>query len=73
MNGNPILSLDSGSRVTFVLHHVVGYNIEESTSLVQTDERRYRAQLRSAYVQLASAQLMRGAYLTDIREQYAVV
>jgi len=29
--------------------------------------------LRSAYVQLAPEQLIRGAHLTDIREQYAVV
>jgi hypothetical protein len=73
VNGSPILSLDSGARVAFVLHHVLGYNIEQSASLVETDERRFRAQLRSAYVQLASEQLMRGAHLTDIREQYAVV
>jgi hypothetical protein len=73
MNGNPILSLDSGSRVAFVLHHVLGYNIEQSASLVETEERRFRARLRSAYVQLAPEQLMHGAHLTDIREQYAVV
>ena len=61
MNGNPILSLDSGARVAFVLHHVPGYNIEQSASLVETDEGRFRAQLRSVYVQLAPEQLMRGA------------
>jgi hypothetical protein len=72
-NGDPILSLDSGARVAFILHHVLGYNIEQSASLVETDERRFRARLRSAYVQLAPEQLMRGAHLSDIREQYAVV
>jgi hypothetical protein len=73
VNGNPILSLDPGARVAFVLHHVLGYNIEQSASLVETDERRFRARLRSAYVQLAPERLMRDAHLTDIREQYAVV
>jgi hypothetical protein len=74
VNGNPILFLlDSGARVAFVLHHVLGYNIEQSASLVETDEGRFRAQLRSAYVQLAPEQSMRGAHLTDIREQHAVV
>jgi DNA-directed RNA polymerase specialized sigma24 family protein len=73
VNGNPILSLDSDARVAFVLHHVFGYNIEQSAALVEADERRFRARLRSAYVQLAPEQLMRGAHLTDIREQYAVV
>jgi hypothetical protein len=73
VNGNPILSLESGARVAFILHHVLGYNIEQSASLIETDERRFRARLRSAYVQLAPEQLMHGAHLTDIREQYAVV
>jgi DNA-directed RNA polymerase specialized sigma24 family protein len=73
VNGNPILSLDPGARVAFVLHHLFGYNIEQSASLVETDEKRFRARLRSAYVQLASEQLMRDAHLIDIREQYAVV
>jgi hypothetical protein len=73
VNGNPILSLDSDARVAFVLHHVFGYNIEQSASLVEADEMRFRARLRSAYVQLAPEQLIRGAHLTDIREQYAVV
>jgi DNA-directed RNA polymerase specialized sigma24 family protein len=73
VNGNPILSLDSDARVAFVLHHVLGYSIDQSASLVETDERRFRAQLRSAYLQLASEQLMSGAHLTDIREQYAVI
>ena len=56
---NPILALDAGSRIAFVLHHVLGYDIEESALLADLDEKGFRAQLRSAYVQLASCQLWR--------------
>jgi len=59
ISGNPILSLDAGSRIAFVLHHVLGYDIEESAFLADIDEKGFRAQLRSAYVQLASCQLWR--------------
>jgi hypothetical protein len=59
MSSNPILSLDAGSRIAFVLHHVLGYNIEESVLLADLDEKGFRAQLRRAYVQLASCRLWR--------------
>jgi len=59
ISSNPILSLDAGSRIAFVLHHVLGYDIEESALLADLDEKGFRAQLRSAYVQLASCQLWR--------------
>jgi hypothetical protein len=59
ISGKPILSLDAGSRIAFVLHHVFGYDIEESAFLADIDEKGFRAQLRSAYVQLASCQLWR--------------
>jgi hypothetical protein len=58
-SSNPILSLDAGSRIAFVLHHVLGYDIEESALLADLDEKGFRAQLRSAYVQLASRRLWR--------------
>jgi hypothetical protein len=59
IGSNPIVSLDAGSRIAFVLHHVLGYDIEESAVLADLDEKGFRAQLRSAYVQLASCQLWR--------------
>src|ERR1700722_1973976 len=59
ISSDPILSLDAGSRIAFVLHHVLGYNIEESALLADLDEKGFRAQLRRAYVQLASCQLWR--------------
>lgn len=49
---NPILSLDSGSRIAFLLHHLLGYRIEEAASLAEVSEEEFRANLRSAYLQL---------------------
>lgn len=59
-NGNPILLLDSGARIAFVLHHVLGYSINGAAAMAQISEKEYHAQLRKAYLQLASLQL--GAY-----------
>jgi hypothetical protein len=73
MNGNPILLLDSGSRVAFVLHHVLGYNIEESALLAEMEEKGFRMQLRSAYVELASHKLRYDAHFTDVSGQCALV
>ena len=56
-NGNPILLLDSGSRIAFVLHHVLGYGINEAAAMAQISEKEYLTQLRKAYLQLASLQL----------------
>jgi hypothetical protein len=57
MSGNPIFQLDSSSRVAFVLHHVVGYKIEEVATRAKMSEEEFRAQLRKAYLQLASVHL----------------
>ena len=54
LSGNPILLLDSTSRIAFVLHHVLGYKLGEAASKAQMDETEYRAQLRKAYLRLAS-------------------
>jgi hypothetical protein len=54
LNGNPILLLDSTSRIAFLLHHVLGYKLEEAAAKAQMDETEYRAQLQKAYLQLAS-------------------
>jgi hypothetical protein len=55
LSGNPILLLDSTSRIAFVLHHVLGYKLGEAASKAQMDETEYRAQLRKAYLRLASS------------------
>ena len=59
-NGNPILLLDSGARIAFVLHHVLGYSINRAAAMARVSEKECRKQLRKAYLQLASLQL--GAY-----------
>jgi|SRR5580700_7796690 DNA-directed RNA polymerase specialized sigma24 family protein len=56
-NGNPILLLDSGARIAFVLHHVLGYSVNRASAMAQISEKQYHVQLRKAYVQLASLQL----------------
>jgi hypothetical protein len=53
-SGNPILPLDSTSRIAFVLRHVLGYKLGEAAAKAQMDETEYRAQLRRAYLRLAS-------------------
>jgi hypothetical protein len=53
-SGNPILLLDSTSRIAFVLHHVLGYKLGDAAAKAQMDEIKYRAQLRKAYLRLAS-------------------
>ena len=59
-NRNPILLLNSGARIAFVLHHVLGYTIKQAAAMAQSSEKEYRTQLRRAYLQLASLRL--GAY-----------
>jgi hypothetical protein len=54
LSGNPILLLDSTSRIAFVLHHVLGYKLGEAAAKAQMDETEYRAELRKAYLRLAS-------------------
>lgn len=52
-----ILSLNSGSRIAFVLHHILGYAIKEAETMAQMTEKEYRAHLRDAYLQMASSKL----------------
>jgi hypothetical protein len=59
-NGNPILLLDSGARIAFVLHHVLGYSVNVAATMAQTSEKEYCTHLRNAYLQLASLEV--GAY-----------
>ena len=56
-NGNPILLLNSGARIAFVLHHVLGYSINRAAAVTRISEKEYQTQLRKAYLQLASLQL----------------
>jgi len=57
LSGNPILLLDSASRIAFVLHHLLGYKVSDAAAKTRLSEKQYRAQLRQAYLQLASLQL----------------
>jgi hypothetical protein len=61
LNGSPILLLDSTSRIAFVLHHLLGFKISDAAVKAGLTEKQYRAQLRRAYVQLASFRLQDGA------------
>lgn len=67
--GNPILLLDSTSRIVFVLHHVLGYALRKAAAMAQMDVAECRAQLRKAYLQLASfhskRQLSAGRFLEE--------
>ena len=69
LSSNPILLLDSTSRIAFVLHHVLGYQLGESAAKAQMDETEYRAQLRKAYLRLASfhfaGQISGGTFLEE--------
>jgi hypothetical protein len=40
-NGNPILLLESGARIAFVLHHVLGYGIKVVAAIAQISEKAY--------------------------------
>jgi DNA-directed RNA polymerase specialized sigma24 family protein len=54
---NLILSLNSGSRIAFVLHHILGYTIKEAAVMAHITEKECRAHLRNAYLQLTSSKL----------------
>ena len=71
MNGNPILLLDSGVRIAFVLHHVLGYSVNGAAAMVQISEKEYQAQLRKAYLQLAVLQLRAEAIAGNVLGQIA--
>jgi hypothetical protein len=57
LNDSPILLLDSISRIAFVLHHLLGFKISDAAVKARLTEKQYRAQLRRAYLQLASFRL----------------
>lgn len=53
---DPILALDSSSRIAFLLHHLFGYKIEDAALLAGISEEEFRRHLHRAYQQLAPLQ-----------------
>lgn len=54
-NGNPILLLESGARIAFISHHVLGYGVKVVAAIGQISEKAYHTELRKAFLQLAFA------------------
>jgi DNA-directed RNA polymerase specialized sigma24 family protein len=71
LSGSPILLLDATPRIAFVLHHLLGYRIADAAAKARLTEKQYRAQLRRAYVQLASFRLQDGTPANHSVEQSA--
>jgi DNA-directed RNA polymerase specialized sigma24 family protein len=71
LNDSPIFLLDSTSRIAFVLHHLLGFKISDAAVKARLTEKQYRAQLRRAYLQLASFRLEDGARASHGAEQSA--
>jgi hypothetical protein len=69
---NPILALDSNSRIAFLLHHLLGYKIEDAAFLRDVSEKEFRAYLRSAYLQLASREVGPDVHLNEILAEPAL-
>ena len=69
LNDSPILLLDSTSRIAFVLHHLLGFKISDAAVKARLTEKQYRAQLRRAYLQLASFRLEDGSRASHAAEQ----
>ena len=69
LSGNPILLLDSTSRIAFVLHYVLGYKLRKGAAMAQMDEREYRAELRKAYLRLAAFQSEEQVLASNVREE----
>lgn len=63
---NPILSLDSSSRTAFLLHHVLGYKIEDAALLLEISDTEFCARLRSAYLQLFSCEFGPDVHLSEM-------
>lgn len=69
---SPILALDSSARTAFLLHHVLGYNIEDAACLTELSEKEFRAYLHDAYLQLASREFGPDLHLSDVLAQPAL-
>lgn len=53
-DGNPIVLLESGARIAFVLNHVLGYSVKAAAAIAEISEKEYHTLLRKAYLRLAS-------------------
>ena len=71
LSGSPILLLDSTSRIAFVLHHLLGYKVSDAAAKARLTQKQYRAQLRRAYLQLASIEFQGGTPASQGVEQSA--
>jgi hypothetical protein len=71
-DGNPILLLDSGARIAFVLHNVFGYGIQAAAEMAQMTDKEFHSQLRKAYVQLASPRIGTDAIVGNVLGQIAL-
>lgn len=69
---NPILSLDSSSRIAFILNHLLGYQIDDAAFLTDLSENEFRACLRSAYLQLASGDIGPDVHLGEVLAEPAL-
>lgn len=69
LSGNPILLLDSTSRIAFVLHHVLGCKLRKGAAMAQMDEREYRTELRKAYLRLAAFQFEQQVLASNVLGQ----
>lgn len=65
---DPILALDSNSRIAFLLHHLFGYKIEDAALLTEISEKEFRKLLHGAYLQLAPLQFGRDLHLVGTGE-----
>jgi len=63
---------DSASRTAFFLHHLLGYKIEDAALLVELSEKDFRANLRSAYLQLVSREFGPDVNLSEVLEEPAM-
>jgi hypothetical protein len=72
MDTDPIFLLDSTPRTAFLLHHVLGHTMEDAALLLQVSEIEFRAQLRNAYLQLASCKFAPDVYLNEVQSEPAL-
>lgn len=61
---DPILALDSRSRIAFLLHHLFSFKIEDAAWLAEISEEEFRKRLHSAYLQLAPLQFGTSLHLS---------
>jgi hypothetical protein len=68
MGSNPIVSLDANSQIAFVLHHVLGYKLEEAALLLEMSATEFCVQLQRAYLQLVSHRMRPDVHISVLSE-----